>query len=89
MIKSKPSLFEILCSTFAIQIMFSRIRISDSFIENRQIFKAINYYNFTMTLKEQLERIVGPQNVFDDQEILLKYLKDQSFVSQIQHLILS
>ena len=42
-----------------------------------------------MTLKKQLEKIVGPQNVFDDQELLVKYSKDQSFISQIQHLILS
>ncbi|MCK5185964.1 MAG: FAD-binding oxidoreductase, partial [Deltaproteobacteria bacterium] len=34
-----------------------------------------------MTLKVQLEKIVGPQNVFDDQATLVKYSKDQSFVS--------
>ena len=33
-----------------------------------------------MTLKEQLEHIVGPQHVFDQQETLQPYSKDQSFV---------
>lgn len=34
-----------------------------------------------MTLKKSLEDIVGPQNVFNDQETLHPYSKDQSFVS--------
>lgn len=33
-----------------------------------------------MSLKEQLEHIVGPKNVFDRQETLKPYSKDQSFV---------
>ena len=34
-----------------------------------------------MPVRVQLEKIVGPQNVFDDQETLNKYSKDQSSVS--------
>ena len=37
-----------------------------------------------MDLKKQFENIIGSQNIFDDQETLDKYSKDQSFVPYIK-----
>jgi FAD/FMN-containing dehydrogenase len=37
-----------------------------------------------MDLKKQFENIIGSQNIFDDQETLDKYSKDQSFVPYVK-----
>jgi len=37
-----------------------------------------------MYLKKQFENIIGSQNIFDDQETLDKYSKDQSFVPYVK-----